>query len=474
MLAESIDFLNGEPNSKNVFTHLYKIRKGYISYNKNSYIPQFDGTLKNISLFNRSLLIRNYSNIPLTAKSYESGLIDPKNRKIKDFYEWFSGFTDAEGSFYIAISKICSFRFQINLHKDDINALYYIQKSLGFGEVRSYNNYASFTVTRLKDVAKLIDILDKYPLQGSKWLNYRDFVSAFGLYTNSKSTETLKEITELKNKMNRLRSDYTMPKDKVTNISPYWLLGFIEGEGCFSINKHNNYRLDFSISQSSTNCKLMKSIKVFLENLSFPESEYGGDYTNALGISEVRSNNPNHESTTRIETARVPFISNILIPFLSSLTWQSKKYLDFQDWVNIFKLKEQGHHLSEKGVKLIDLIISQTNNKRLSTSLNYIAEDREQLFAKVNELLNGPSNFEERNGRKFVISLNNYYHSSRKNVGVILVNEKGNKLHSFLSLADCAKFLNVHPSTVSKRKIKGIPFTFETQTVYIKNEEAND
>jgi hypothetical protein len=116
--------------------------------------------------------------------------------------------------------------------------------------------------------------------------------------------------------MNRLRLDYTIPKDKIINITSYWLLGFIEGEGCFSINRHNNYRLDFSLCQSSTNLELMKSIKVYLENL--PNTD--GNYTNALGISEVRSNNPNHKSTTRIETTRIPFITNVLIPFLDNLT----------------------------------------------------------------------------------------------------------------------------------------------------------
>lgn len=60
----------------------------------------------------------------------------------------------------------------------------------------------------------------------------------------------------------------------------------------------------------------MKNIKVYLDNL--PDAV--GNYTNALGISEVRSNNPNHESTTRIETTRIPFISDVLIPFLESLT----------------------------------------------------------------------------------------------------------------------------------------------------------
>jgi hypothetical protein len=55
----------------------------------------------------------------------------------------------------------------------------------------------------------------------------------------------------IKNGMNRKRSDFTMAKDKEINI-PYWLLGFIEGEGCFSINRHNKFRLDFSLSHAPT------------------------------------------------------------------------------------------------------------------------------------------------------------------------------------------------------------------------------
>ena len=77
-------------------------------------------------------------------------------------------------------------------------------------------------------------------------------------------------------------------------------------------------------------------------------------------------------------------------------------------------------------------------------------------------------------GKKFVISLNKYYHSSRLNVCVILVDEKGNTLYSFDSLADCAKFLKVDPSTVSKRKSKGIPFKFENKIVYIKIDKVRD
>lgn len=115
-----------------------------------------------------------------TQSEPERGIINTD--KMNNFYEWFSGFTDAEGVFYIAISYSCAFRFQINLHKEDIDALYYIHKT--FGEVRSYNNYSSYTVTRLKDIAQLLEIFYHYPLQGSKWLNTVYFFNKANHYRN--------------------------------------------------------------------------------------------------------------------------------------------------------------------------------------------------------------------------------------------------------------------------------------------------
>jgi hypothetical protein len=59
----------------------------------------------------------------------------------------------------------------------------------------------------------------------------------------------------------------------------------------------------------------MQKIQIYLENL--PGTD--GNYVGAVGIYAVRSNNPNHQSTTRIETTRISFITNIFIPFLESL-----------------------------------------------------------------------------------------------------------------------------------------------------------
>lgn len=85
--------------------------------------------------------------------------------------------------------------------------------------------------------------------------------------------------------------------------------------------------MDFSLCQSSTNHSLLQKICIYLGNLPDSRPAIGGkevsteaNYVDALGISKVISNNPNQQSTTRIETTRIPYITNIFIPFLESLT----------------------------------------------------------------------------------------------------------------------------------------------------------
>src|SRR5258706_14083737 len=66
----------------------------------------------------------------------------------KSFLEWFSGFSDAEGCFSIVKEKMQNFRFnfKIDLHKDDVEILYFIAKTLGVGKIYLYGNYARFSV----------------------------------------------------------------------------------------------------------------------------------------------------------------------------------------------------------------------------------------------------------------------------------------------------------------------------------------
>ena len=88
----------------------------------------------------------------------------------KHFYEWFRGLTDAEGSFMLLRRQDSySFKFQINLHVDDLEVLYFIQKTLGMGKVYINGTAAMFCVRNQQDVAKIIEIFSKYPLNTFKF-----------------------------------------------------------------------------------------------------------------------------------------------------------------------------------------------------------------------------------------------------------------------------------------------------------------
>ncbi len=43
----------------------------------------------------------------------------------------------------------------------------------------------------------------------------------------------IKEVLDIKNSMNRKRVSFHQPLDHKICITPYWLLGFVEGEGFF-------------------------------------------------------------------------------------------------------------------------------------------------------------------------------------------------------------------------------------------------
>ena len=101
-------------------------------------------------------------------------------------------------------------------------------------------------------------------------MNYIIFRQAYDLYFNRKSVKVSKELRErmidLKNQMNTKRIDFNQPKDHSVHISPYWLLGFVEGDGYFSFNRQD-YSLKFGIGQTSQEISVLEAIKKYLLSL---------------------------------------------------------------------------------------------------------------------------------------------------------------------------------------------------------------
>lgn len=139
------------------------------------------------------------------------------------------------------------------------------------------------------------------------------------------------------------------------------------------------------------------------------------------------------------------------------MTWCSKKYLDFQDFSLVFKLKEEGHHHTDKGKILIDSFIGQMNNNRLSTSAgaSLHREDKELLISQAKKIIQGPSNYkkppsitefdggrEAEKGKTFIISENKWL-TYRKGVVYEIIDLNGNVVTTCKSITAVIDFLEV-------------------------------
>jgi hypothetical protein len=158
---------------------------------------------------------------PFTDKRYYSSLPKLEN---KNLFEWLSGLTDGEGSFmFLKKQDSYGFKFQIHLHIDDIKVLHYIQSTLGIGKVYINGSAARFVVTSLKDIAVIINIFSKYPLNTTKMINFLDFKKAYEIYTSSKlkTPEINQQVEEIRIGMNSLRLDFSLPAIHKVRITPY-------------------------------------------------------------------------------------------------------------------------------------------------------------------------------------------------------------------------------------------------------------
>jgi hypothetical protein len=237
------------------------------------------------------------------------------------------------------------FQFFIYLHADDKDVLYYIQEKLGIGSVQivrtEKRNEASFIVRKIEEIKIIIDIFDRQSLNTSKHLNFLVFKEAFELYHNLCNNYGLTvedrnaRINRLISGMNSKRSYFQMPEFHKTLITPYWFLGFVEGEGCFTVTNKgkDRYRLGFIISQSAKDLLLMQELCDFLNRLPFafqtgsPIKDYGTVAN--ISSNKTLSNLPFYGILLSVNAT--PYIRDVFIPFLAQLDWLSKKKLDFED-----------------------------------------------------------------------------------------------------------------------------------------------
>lgn len=296
-----------------------------------------------------------------------------------NFYWWFVGFSDGEACFMIVLKKdkqgnlkYFVFSFVIGLHRDDSDALTKIQTTLKLGRISLTKSKCIFVVNKQEELKKLISIFDKYNLNTTKYLDYIDFKKAFFLYYERDTlvTEELKnKIIAIKNGMNRSRSNFNLPTNHEININKYWLLGLIEGEGSFYLDRVRVFP-GFSIKLTERQLPVLEKIKEYIiNNLGFDAySILKLKSSSVISINKQKAINKSSKPTVILHINNIYVLNNFVIPFLNEFNFITKKGKDFNDFKLICKAVYNGADRRPE-IKTLILKLSLTMNyNRLSTN----------------------------------------------------------------------------------------------------------
>jgi len=286
---------------------------------------------------------------------------------------WVTGFSDAESTFSIRISRdksrLLGIRilpiYSIELHIRDIEVLYKIKEFFIVGSVKErIRNGKSTGIYSVQSINDLITVIIphfiKYPLITQKQADFLLFSSIVNLINNKEhlTEEGLYKILSMRASMNKgLTAGLKILFPNIVGVerpiisnqiikSPFWLIGFVDGEGCFyiKITKLKKVSLAFIITQDSRDSELFYIIKDYL----------------GCGIIEKVSTRPNEinlvvYSLNDLVKKIIPFFANFLI---------TQKQNDFNYFKEISSLMLNKEHLTEEGLKKILLIKELKKNKK--------------------------------------------------------------------------------------------------------------
>ena len=137
----------------------------------------------------------------------------------------------------------------------------------------------------------------------------------------------------------------------------YWIVGFTDGEGCFSVAviKNNTTKFgkqifpEFVITQGKKSLTVLKRIKIFFD--------CGNIFIN-------RRHDNHNENLYRYCVRSLSDLDKKIIPFFKEHQLQTYKQNDFLIFEKVIRLMIEKEHLTVKGRKKILSFISKMNHKK--------------------------------------------------------------------------------------------------------------
>jgi len=382
------------------------------------------------------------------------------------------GLTDAEGCFRIIINleegTTPDFEFVIALHNDDKGCLVKVKSVIECGTIypqkTEYKHHLS--VFRHDDIQKIISIFDKFPLNTTKRLNFLMFKAAFEAYMEYKSNpraystedryNLFAYINNLKLQMNSRRTDFTYTADHKITITWYWLLKFVEGDGSFCVTTQGiTYYPILSIKQATIDKAVLDSIQQFLLDLPGADSVSNHNVIVAVRTEKVPKN-PDHKQLSSLSCMNVDFLIDVVIPELDKLPFWSKKYKDYLDWKLIIFLQNRGWTHCPEAREVIDYIINNMNDGRLTNTKIPRLPKPINFEAKLVYYLEN-SNYKAHPGNKLFIRSSNEYLPAYGKLVIEVIDQNGALVKRFYRIARAAKEYNVTPRVMAYKIDNKVP-----------------
>ena len=140
------------------------------------------------------------------------------------------------------------------------------------------------------------------------------------------------------------------------NINPYWVSGFVDGEGTFyvGINKNTTMTIgyqvlpEFRIVQHKKDIKLLHELKKYFN----------------CGVVRI-----NHDDRFELRIRSIEHINDNVIPHFDKYQLITQKKFDFIKFKKIINLINQNKHITKNGLIQIIDISSRMNRKEKTKAL---------------------------------------------------------------------------------------------------------
>lgn len=141
---------------------------------------------------------------------------------------------------------------------------------------------------------------------------------------------------------NEYSADNQQERLKIAN----WIVGFTDGEGCFSISIFKN-------KTSKTGYQVMPEFVITQGESSLQSLELIREFFNCGKIFINRRYDNHHEHLYRYCVRPIDDLRKVIIPFFDQNPLRTSKRKNFERFRVVVRLMEVGMHLSEDGIKTL-------------------------------------------------------------------------------------------------------------------------